>query len=172
MGVNNKMKSIKPSGPFTNGIYELKNPEKYKSIDKTVIYRSSLELEFCRICDSSPKIISWASEPFAIEYKHPFKKDKNNKPVINNYYPDFYVEMNEPSGIKKYIIETKPASFIDIPSPLAPNASAQARRNYNYKLRTIIVNRVKAKAANEYALKRGWLFQFITESWIIKNKLK
>ena len=33
-----------------------------------IIYRSGLELKFIRWCESSPRVLRWASEPFRIEY--------------------------------------------------------------------------------------------------------
>ena len=93
----NKMKSV---GPDKNSQYEQdffvpKNPEKYKSLIKKIIYRSSLERKFCEFCDKTPKVIGWVSEPFSIPYIHPFEKDINDRPKVCNYYVDYYMEYIE-----------------------------------------------------------------------------
>ncbi len=167
----NKMKNMNPSktSRYHQGFFQPTNPDKYKSIDKKIIYRSSLELKFCEFCDKSPRVLKWVSEPFGIPYFHPFKKDDSNRPIQNNYYPDYYIEMVVAENkVETYLIEVKPDNFIDVPKPLPKGATYDQKRNYNYRLKTVIVNRTKAKAAQDFANKRGWFFQFISEAFFAK----
>lgn len=167
----NKMKSVgpDPNSPYDQGLYIPQNPSKYKSLEKKIIYRSSLERKFCEFCDLSPKVIGWASEAFSIPYLHPFKKDNNGKNITNNYYPDYYMEIQLNDGtIDHYVVEVKPISMIVRPPLLRKNASQSQKSSYNYKLKAIIINRTKANAAEQWCKKRGWKFTFITEQFFIR----
>lgn len=170
----NKMKSVRPdpNSVYDQGYYKLVNESKYKCIDKTIIYRSSLEKKFCQLCDKSSKIVAWASEPFPISYEHPFEIDRNTlKPKVCNYYPDYYIELLNDGIIKKMIIEIKPQSLIDKPNPLNKNATLKQKENYNKKLKTILINRKKATTASKFCAERGFTYIFITEKFIDSLKL-
>jgi hypothetical protein len=75
---NAYIKTVKPSGKFTSGTYKLVNKEKYLNLKECIIYRSSYELIFCKICDTTPSILKWQSEPFAISYFDPVKQRKRS----------------------------------------------------------------------------------------------
>ena len=71
-------------GYFAQGIYEVKNTDKY--VGKTAPkYRSSWELAFMRMCDAHPNILQWASEAIRIPYINPVSQRKVN------YIPDFLI---------------------------------------------------------------------------------
>ena len=56
-------------GNWAQGIYEVKNPEKYVGNHKPK-YRSGWELTFMLFLDSNQHIVQWASEPFRIPYRN------------------------------------------------------------------------------------------------------
>ena len=167
--VTNMMKKVGPNknGLTKQGYYTLLHPEKYALEDKRIIYRSSLEFRFCKICDTSTKVIKWASEPFFIQYQHPFKKSKfdKKKPKTCKYYPDFYVELLHKGEVVKYVIEVKPISMLVKPPALSKYASQNQILNYNRKLQTVIINHAKKNAAQKYCNDRQVKYIFITESY-------
>lgn len=170
----NKMKQVKPNknGPYDQGYFKPINENKYASADKVIIYRSSLELKFCQLCDASAKITKWASEPFSLKYEHPFIMDPSNprKKKICNYYPDYLIELVLNENNKKiYIVEIKPISLILNPKPISKFASKKQKENYLYKVKQIAVNQAKAKAAKVFCEQKGYEYMFITENFI--NKL-
>ena len=50
---------------FAQGIYEVRNPEKYMGNHKPR-YRSGWEFTFMNFCDNNKSVLKWASESIAI----------------------------------------------------------------------------------------------------------
>lgn len=99
--------------------------------NEDIIYRSGLELKFIRWCESSPRVLRWASEPFRIEYMSRL----DNR--AHGYYPDFIIETTDGKAVHKYIVEIKPYS-----QTLRPKHTASV-----YEKRMWVKNQDKWKAA-------------------------
>lgn len=132
---------------FSQGVYTIKNPEKYLG-SKSPIYRSSWEYTFCTFCDNNPSIQQWNSEPVRIPYKDPL----TGKPTV--YVPDFlisYVDKN----MKKHaeMIEIKPANQTFIEN-VGKNPYNQAQ---------FIKNQAKWAAASAWCQQHGIKFRVINE---------
>lgn len=107
-----------PNGRYCQGYY---NPgPKYigrTPEDRTVIYRSSLELKFCHMCDMSPAVVEWSSETLGIPYELDGKK--------HTYYPDYLFKTNK--GVI-YMVEVKPYAQCKCPSKWSSNDVKQTYR--------------------------------------------
>ena len=62
---------------FSQGVYEVKNREKYIGLGSPR-YRSSWELTVMRMCDENDAIQQWASESIKIPYRDPL----TGKPTV------------------------------------------------------------------------------------------
>lgn len=114
------IKQLKPNlhGPYKQGYY--KPGLKYvgrTADDKTVIYRSSLELKFCNMCDMSANVIEWSSETLGIPYMFDGKQ--------HTYYPDYLFKTSK--GII-YMVEVKPYSQTQCPAKRASESVKQTYR--------------------------------------------
>ena len=141
---------------FAQGVYQVKNPEKYVGT-KLPYCRSSWETTFCMFCDNNPSIQQWASEPVKIPYRDPL----TGKPTV--YVPDFlisYVDKN----MKKHaeLIEIKPANQMLI-EKVGKNPYNQAQ---------YVKNMAKWAAANKWAQQQGLKFRVINEHDIFSNTKK
>ncbi len=89
---------------YSQGYYELINPEKYHGDPKQIIYRSSYEYKFCRYCDLTEGVVKWSSEPFSVKYYDPVNKK------ARNYHIDFYIRVKLEGSDKEvdYLVEVKP----------------------------------------------------------------
>ncbi|KKL19318.1 hypothetical protein LCGC14_2466650, partial [marine sediment metagenome] len=56
---------------WRQGVYEVRNPNKYVGDLKKVIFRSSWELYMNQFLDNNPNILRWSSEEFYIPYIKP-----------------------------------------------------------------------------------------------------
>jgi hypothetical protein len=141
---------------FSQGIYKIKNPEKYLG-NKSPLYRSSWELTFMMFCDNNPSIQQWASESVKIPYRDPL----TGKNTI--YVPDFlimYVDRN----MKKHVelIEIKPA-----------NQMLKERVGRNpYNQAQYVKNMAKWEAAAHWCQNQNIRFRVINESDIFVNGIK
>ena len=89
-------------GNWAQGIYEIKNPEKYVG-NKKPKYRSGWEFTFMQFCDNNPNIIQWASEAVHINYRNPL----TGKNTI--YVPDFLITYQDANGRQMAeVVEVKP----------------------------------------------------------------
>lgn len=139
-------------GNWANGIYELKNPEKYAGLKKPR-YRSSWEHAFMRFADNHPSIIQWASEAVQIPYKNPL----TGKQTI--YVPDFLIVYQDKKGQKiAEVIEIKP----NIQTKLTEKTS------YRDKL-SIAVNMAKWQAAAKWCRLKGLQFRVVNEDQIFHS---
>jgi len=103
--------------------------------------------------DNNSNILSWGSEEFCIKYISPI----DNKP--HRYFPDFIVKMRTRDGtLKTMVLEVKPKK-----QTIQPEIRKRITKQYLNEVTTWGVNQSKWKAAEEYCLDRGWVFQLITE---------
>lgn len=150
------IKNVKPSSRYRGGKYTPINEKKYVG-HGPIIYRSGWEKKYCLYCDNNEDIISWSSEPVAIDYYYPWDKK------WHKYYPDFWIKVKTTSGsIKEYLIEIKPKSSTKLPKAPKRN-TAKSVKNYKYAVKTYIKNLSKAKAAKKFAAERKMQFIIITE---------
>lgn len=141
---------------FSQGFYNVKNPEKYVG-NKLPFCRSSWETTFCMFCDNNPSIQQWASESVKIPYKDPL----TGKNTV--YVPDFlivYLDKNQKKHVE--LIEIKPANQM-ILERVGKNPYNQAQ---------YVKNMAKWSAANAWAKKQGIKFRIINEHDIFVNTKK
>lgn len=119
---------------FKTGIYK---PTGNYVGNKPVKYRSSYELEFCKVLDAANCVASWDYECIWIRYRY------RGKP--RSYLVDFIVTLT--TG-QKFLIEVKPRSFYD---------RAMQTRDMNWH---------KWNAAISFCQQRNWQFKVITEQSI------
>lgn len=136
-----------------SGYFRPKNPKKYVGDPTNIIYRSSWEARVMNWLDMNPSIISWASEELVIPYISPVDKK------YHRYFPDFLVKVKTQSGATKtMILEIKPKK-----QAMEPAKKKRVTKQYLHEVMTWGVNQAKWKAAEEYALDRGWEFKVLTE---------
>jgi hypothetical protein len=135
------------------GRFRPKNYKKYKGDPTNIIYRSLWELKFMNWCDMNQNVLEWNSEEFWIPYVSPI----DNK--VHRYFPDFYIKVNEQSGvIKKYIIEVKPHK-----QTIEPQPPKRKTKNYFNESVEYAKNQAKWKAARAFCEDRKYEFKIITE---------
>jgi len=140
------------NSPYT-GKFVPRNPKKYVGDVNNIIYRSSWECKVMSWLDNNSNILSWGSEEFYIKYISPI----DNKP--HRYFPDFIVKMRTRDGtLKTMVLEVKPKK-----QTIQPEIRKRITKQYLNEVTTWGVNQSKWKAAEEYCLDRGWVFQLITE---------
>jgi hypothetical protein len=130
------------------GKYRVTNTSKYKGDFNNVIYRSNWEKQCFLWCDRNTNIKEWSSEEVVIPYYYDVDKK------YHRYFMDLKFTTQEG---KVYLIEIKPEKETKIPKN--PNKS----KRYINEALTYVKNQNKWKAAEEYALNRGWHFQIWTE---------
>lgn len=158
------IKKLKPNGPWKSGKYYPANPEKYIGDTYNIIYRSSWEYKFCQYCDINPNITKWSSEPTCIPYWSPVDKKEHK------YYVDYYIQVKKGDVYENWLIEIKPEDQYSLSSRpiLEGNVTEKKLKNYNYKLKTWIINRAKFEAATRYAESRGYKFGAINEKFLLR----
>lgn len=138
---------------FSQGIYLIKNPEKYIG-NRDPKYRSSWEMTFMMFCDNNPSIQEWASEPVKIPYRDPL----TGKQTV--YVPDFlirYIDKNMKQHAE--LIEIKPANQM-LKERVGKNPYNQAQ---------YVKNMAKWGAASDWAKNHGLRFRVINEHDIYHN---
>lgn len=141
---------------FSQGVYKIKNPEKYigSGVPK---YRSSWEYTFMAFCDNNPSIQQWASECVKIPYRDPL----TGKHTV--YVPDFliyYIDKNSKKHAE--LIEIKPANQMMI-ERVGKNPYNQAQ---------YVKNMAKWAAASAWCKNQGIKFRIINENDIFHNPAK
>lgn len=138
---------------FSQGIYKIKNPEKYVGAGVPK-YRSSWEHTFMMFCDNNPSIQQWASESIKIPYRDPL----TGKNTV--YIPDFFIVYLD-RNMKKHaeLIEIKPANQM-LKERVGKNPYNQAQ---------YIKNMAKWAAAGNWAKQNGVQFRIINENDIFTN---
>lgn len=140
-------------GKWAQGIYEVKNTEKYIGKSKPR-YRSGWELTFMMFCDNNDKVLQWASESIHIPYRNPF----TNKSTI--YVPDFFIVYQNAKGQKiGELIEIKPKK-----QTLIEEKTTNARDRA-----AVVLNYAKWQAAAEWCKKNSITFRVVTEDQIFYN---
>jgi hypothetical protein len=138
---------------FSQGIYKLKNPEKYLGA-RAPTYRSSWEYTFMAFCDNNPAVQEWANESVKIPYRDPL----TGKATV--YVPDFlisYIDKNQKKHVE--LIEIKPANQM-LREKVGKNPYNQAQ---------YVKNLAKWAAAGAWCKSRGIKFRVINESDIFHN---
>ncbi len=140
-------------GNWAQGIYEVKNPQKYVGKHKPK-YRSGWKLTFMTFCDNNKHVIYWASEALRIPYRHPLTGK------MTQYVPDFFVVYENKYGQQKAeVVEIKPKKQSLIESRVA-----------NAKDRMVVaINHAKWGAAMAYCKQQGYTFRVITEDDLFYN---
>jgi hypothetical protein len=132
---------------FSQGVYEVKNTEKYIGLGSPR-YRSSWELTVMRMCDENDAIQQWASESIKIPYRDPL----TGKPTV--YVPDFLVVFQDNKKQKRAEVwEIKPANQT-LKEKVGKNPYNQAQ---------YVRNMVKWEAARNWCKNQGIIFRIITE---------
>lgn len=141
---------------FKQGYFNPVYPEKYMGDIREIKYRSGYEYKFMIICDRSPKVKRWASEPMSIEYISPLDGRKHK------YWCDFWLDYGD--GVKR-LIEVKPLAQTKKPiyRDLDKPGTAKRVENYNYAMKQYIVNIAKWQAAAAFCEKVNWTFHVVTE---------
>lgn len=141
---------------FAQGIYEVKNAEKYVGTKKPR-YRSGWEMTFMVFCDNNKSVLKWASESIQIPYRNPL----TGKNTV--YIPDFFVVYENKHGQQKAeLVEIKPKKQTSL-QEAGKSRSAQA---------AAVVNNAKWAAASAYCKRMGITFRVITEDDIFRNGRK
>lgn len=138
---------------FAQGIYEIKNPEKYLGTKKPR-YRSGWELTFMMFCDNNKSVLNWASESIQIPYRNPI----TGKHTV--YIPDFFVVyQNKHRQQVAELVEIKPKKQTTL-QEAGKSRSAQM---------AAILNQAKWQAAGAYCKRMGITFRVITEDQLFHN---
>ena len=132
-----------------SGTFFPTNTSKYEGDPTQIYYRSSWELSVMLWCDTNPSVISWSSETVVVPYLCPTDKK------VHRYFIDFKIKK---SNGHVYLIEVKPRSQAKPPKP-----KQRKTKKYLNEVMTYAKNKAKWKAANEFALDRGWTFKVWTE---------
>lgn len=151
------IKNVKPTNKsrYKQGYYRLLNESKYTG-PKPIIYRSSWERKFSEYCDTTPNILKWSSEPFAIKYWNLL----DNK--FHTYYPDFYIKIKRGDHIEECIVEVKPKAQLRKPKP-PKRRTIKAMKAYNYAVRSYVTNLCKISALKKFAKFRNYKIILLTE---------
>lgn len=140
---------------WAQGIYEVKNPQKYVGKGKPR-YRSGWEFAFMRFADENKNILQWASESIQIPYRNPF----TGKQTI--YVPDFLIVYQDKLGRTiAEVIEIKPKKQTLVES----KASNRDRA-------VVALNHAKWQAAGAYCKRLGLNFRILTEDELFRNGSK
>jgi len=141
---------------FSQGIYKVKNPEKFVG-GRNPTYRSSWELTFMNFCDNNPSIQQWASEYVKIPYRDPL----TGKQTV--YVPDFlitYVDKNMNKHVE--LVEIKPANQM-LKEKVGKNPYNQAQ---------YVKNMAKWAAASNWCKQQGIRFRIMNETDIYSGGSK
>jgi len=142
-------------GKWAQGIYELKNPQKYVGNGKPK-YRSGWEMSFFMFCDNNPAVLQWASEAIKIPYRNPL----TGKNTI--YIPDIFMVYQNKFGQKiAEVVEIKPSKQTLL-------TEAKSRKD---KL-SVALNHAKWQAANAWCKSQGIKFRVVTEKELFHNSSK
>lgn len=140
---------------WAQGIYEVKNPNKYvgKSQPK---YRSSWEWVFFRFCDNNDHILQWASEAISIPYRHPF----TGKMTV--YIPDVFIRYRTKNNkICTELIEIKPRK----------QSVIEGKMTEKDKM-IVAINHVKWEAAQAWCKRAGIVFRILNEDHLFHQGKK
>ena len=138
---------------YAQGIYEVKNTEKYVG-KRRPRYRSSWELTFMNFCDTHPSVKQWSSETIQIPYFNPLTNKKTK------YIPDFFIVYEDRTGqLRAEVIEIKPSKETNIVK------AGKSVRNQAMA----IINQAKWQAADVWCKNQKIIFRVITENEMFAN---
>lgn len=132
---------------FAQGLFELKNPEKYIGNGRPR-YRSSWEFAVMKMCDENPGILQWASESIKIPYRDPL----TGKHTV--YVPDFlvvYIDSKKKQHAELWEIKPKSQAVLE----------AVGKNKYNQA--HYVKNQAKWEVARQWAKRMNLVFRVITE---------
>jgi len=138
---------------YVQGIYEVKNKEKYTA-KKNPRFLSSWELETFKEFDNNPAILEWGSEVAVISYYNPIKRR------MARYMVDLYVKYQDKDGnIIRELVEIKPMAQV-----AKPVIGGKRKKSTDvYATATYIINMAKWTAAAKWCKEHGMNFRIITE---------
>lgn len=138
---------------YHQGLFQPKNPEKYRGDSKNIVFRSSWELNYFRKLDTNPNIIQWGSEEVVIPYISPLDGE------YHRYFMDIWMKYRDRNGeIKQGLIEIKP---YDQTQP--PKKQKRKTKQYIEKVKTYAVNKAKWDATKKFCQKNKLKFAIMTE---------
>jgi hypothetical protein len=138
---------------YKQGVFQPKNPEKYKGNVDHIIFRSGWELACFKWLDKNKDVTEWSSEEVVIAYVY----------EVDQKFHRYFVDLKFIMKGKTYIIEIKPKK-----ETVPPVQGARKTRRYITEGLTYVKNQNKWEAAEKYAKKRGWIFQVWTEETLQK----
>jgi len=145
--------SQKSKSKYKQGIFHIKNKQKYAGDYNNVVYRSSWEYKLMKWLDENPSIIKWSSEETIIPYISPIDGK------YHRYFVDFKVTVVTRGNIQKtYLLEVKPSVQAN-----KPTIGNKRKKRILSEQMTYAVNQAKWTAAGKYATDRGWEFKIVTE---------
>lgn len=144
------IKHLKPrkDSHYHQGVINPADCKKYleSASGQPVIYRSGLELQFIKYCETTKSVKSWASECIKIPYYSRLDKKQAN------YYPDYIVESQDG---RKTVVEIKPYG-----------QTVKPRMTDSMWLKQAWIRNVdKWKAAKEWCKRHDMTFMVITEKF-------
>jgi len=148
-----KAKPNKKNGKYSQGIYTLRFPEKYKG-STPVVYRSGAELRVMKYLDSSANITMWGSESVVVPYISPVDGR------LHRYFIDFVAHCRMKDGtLRKLLIEYKPEKQTKPPEVTnRKKQSTMLYERYHWG-----INQAKWSAATQWAKSKGYQFIVLTE---------
>jgi hypothetical protein len=103
--------------------------------------------------DRNPNVLSWASEEICVIYFDPVKNR------TRRYFPDFIIKIKNGQGkIETRMLEVKPKS-----QSIMPVRGKKRQKTFMNEAATYVTNDAKWKAAREFCVQKGWIFQIVTE---------
>lgn len=140
---------------YTQGIYKVRNRDKYVGNINNVTYRSSWELKYLFELDNDPNVIEFSSEETIIPYQAGDGK-------VRRYFVDFKVKRRVGDAIITELIEIKPHK------ETIPPVMTEGKRTKTkiYEALTWDTNQRKWAAARRFCEKKGWQFRIVTEHHI------
>ena len=111
-----------------------------------------------KFCDTSPKVLRWASEEVVIPYISPIDKK------VHRYFVDFLVEVRTDEGIKTWLVEIKPKKQC-----AEPVRRSRITRGYVTEVKAWLTNKAKWEAAKQVSESKGWEFKILTEDDLFRK---
>ena len=134
---------------FRQGLYEVKNAEKYVGKGKPR-FRSGWEMTFMMFLDNNDHVLQWASESVSIPYRNPITGKQSM------YVPDFIVTYRgRDDTVRAEMIEIKPRKQSLIEERQSQRDRAQVAINY-----------AKWHQATKWCRANGLIFRVINEDQI------
>ena len=128
------------------------NKDKYAGEVTKIVYRSLWERQVFKWADNNPNIVAWNSEEVII----PYVCETDNK--VHRYFMDLFFQTKDG---KKFLIEIKPKN-----QTVPPKKGVRVTKRYITESMTYVKNQSKWKAATEFALDHGLIFDIWTEDKI------